>query len=236
VNACDDQTAAFCVEALAKMQTLVLILDLAGTFVFALAGAMAGARRQLDIFGVLVLAFAAACSGGIVRDVLIGAVPPAAISDWRYLATAMLAGIIAFRWLGTIERMSHPVRVFDAGGLALFAVAGAQKALAFELHPVMAALLGMLTGIGGGVARDLLLAQIPTVLRSDLYAVAALAGASVVVLGDRFAVSPLVAALAGAALCFVLRLAAIHRGWHLPKPLQASQQSNEQGGRKDTET
>ena len=201
------------------MRTLVLILDIAGTFVFALAGATAGARRQLDIFGVLVLAFAAACSGGIFRDILIGATPPAAISDWRYLATSMLAGIVAFRWHATIERMANPVRMFDAAGLALFAVAGAQKALAYELHGVMAALLGMLTGIGGGVARDVLLAQVPTVLRSDLYAVAALAGATVVVLGDRFAVSPVVSAIAGATLCFALRLLAIKRGWHLPKPL-----------------
>jgi uncharacterized membrane protein YeiH len=214
------------------MRTLVLTLDLAGTFVFALAGATAGARRQLDIFGVLVLAFAAACSGGILRDVLIGAIPPAAISDWRYLATSLLAGAIAFRWLRTIERMSHPVRAFDAAGLALFAVAGAQKALAYELNAGMAALLGMLTGIGGGVARDLLLAQIPTVLRSDLYAVAALAGATIVVIGDQFAVSPLAAALAGAALCFALRLLAIHRGWHLPKPLESPIQSEEPDERK----
>jgi uncharacterized membrane protein YeiH len=201
------------------LKTLVLILDLMGTFVFALAGATAAARRQLDIFGVLVVAFAAACSGGIARDVLIGATPPAAISDWRYLATSMVAGIVAFRWHGAIERMANPVRVFDAAGLALFAVAGTQKALAFDLNPVMAALLGMLTGIGGGVARDLLLAQIPTVLRSDLYAVTALAGAAVVVLGDRFGFSPVASAIVGALLCFTLRLMAIHRNWHLPKPL-----------------
>jgi uncharacterized membrane protein YeiH len=202
------------------MRTLVLVLDLAGTFVFALSGATAAARRQLDIFGVLVLAFAAACAGGIARDVLIGATPPAAIIDWRYLATSLVAGGIAFRWYSDIERMSFPVRMFDAAGLALFAVAGTQKALAYELNPVMAALLGMLTGIGGGVARDLLLAQIPTVLRSDLYAVAALVAASVVVLGDRFGLPPLASALTGAALCFGLRLMAISRGWHLPKPLQ----------------
>ena len=203
------------------MRMLVLILDLAGTFVFALAGATAGARRQLDIFGVLVLAFAAACSGGIVRDLLIGATPPAAISDWRYLATSLVAGIVAFRWHAAIERMAHPVRMFDAAGLALFAVAGAQKALAYELNAVMSALLGMLTGIGGGVARDVLLAQIPTVLRSELYAVAALMGATVVVLGDRFAIAPVVSAIAGAALCFALRVMAIRRGWHLPKALHA---------------
>jgi uncharacterized membrane protein YeiH len=201
------------------MQTLVLILDLGGTFVFALAGATMGAKRQLDIFGVLVLAFAAACSGGIARDLLIGAIPPAAISDWRYLAASLLAGLVAFRWHGTIDRMTSSVRMFDAAGLALFAVSGAQKALAYELSPVMAALLGMLTGIGGGVARDVLLAQVPVVLRSDLYAVAALAGATIVVIGDHFCVPPLATAIGGAASCFGLRLMAIQRGWHLPKPL-----------------
>lgn len=210
------------------MRTLVLILDLAGTFVFALAGATAAARRRLDIFGVLVLSFAAACSGGILRDLLIGAVPPAAIRDWRYFTASLLAGVIAFRWHQTIERLAHPVRVFDAAGLALFAVAGAQKALAYELNPVMAALLGMLTGIGGGVARDVLLAQIPTVLRSELYAVAALAGASVVVVGDNFGLSPVATSIAGAALCFTLRMVAIQRGWHLPKPSHPPIESEKQ--------
>lgn len=201
------------------MRTLVLIFDLAGTFVFALAAATAGARRQLDIFGVLMLAFAGACSGGIVRDVLVGAVPPAAISDWRYFATSLLAGLVVFRWLGLIERISHPVRMFDAAGLALFAVSGAEKALAYGLNPMMAALLGMFTGIGGGVVRDLLLAQIPSVLRSELYAVAALAGAAIVVVGDHYSIPPLASSIAGAALCFTLRMTAVYRGWNLPKPL-----------------
>ncbi|HEY8538674.1 MAG TPA: trimeric intracellular cation channel family protein [Steroidobacteraceae bacterium] len=217
------------------MQTLVLILDLAGTFVFALAGATAAARRQLDVFGVLVIAFASACSGGIIRDVLIGAVPPAAISDWRYAATSLFAGIIAFRFHPTIERMAHPVRVFDAAGLALFAVAGAQKALAYELNGFMAALLGMLTAIGGGVVRDLLLAQIPVVLRSDLYAVAALAGAIVVVVGERLALWPVLGAVAGAALCFALRVIAIQRNWQLPKPnhppIEREERSKRDAGR-----
>lgn len=202
------------------MKALVLILDLVGTFVFAIAGATAGARRQLDLFGILVLAFAAACAGGIVRDVLIGATPPAAITDWRFLATSVLAGVIAFKWHAAIERMANPVRMFDAAGLALFAVAGTQKALAYELNPMMAALLGMLTGIGGGVVRDVLLAQIPLVLRAELYAVAALAGATIVVVGDQFGAPPIPTALCGAAFCFVIRVLAIKRGWQLPKALQ----------------
>jgi uncharacterized membrane protein YeiH len=209
------------------MQTLVLTLDLAGTFVFALAGATAAARRNLDVFGVLAIAFAAACSGGIARDVLIGAVPSSAIGDWRYLATSMVAGAIAFRWHVNIERLAHPVRLFDAAGLALFAVAGTQKALAYELHPVMAAFLGTLTGVGGGVVRDLLLARVPLVLHSELYAVAALAGAAIVVLGDRLALPPVASALTGAVLCFGLRMLALRRGWHLPRPFQATRARSE---------
>jgi uncharacterized membrane protein YeiH len=192
-------------------------IDLLGTFVFALAGAIAGVRRQLDIFGVAVLAFATACSGGIARDLLIGAVPPAALSDWRYVAASLLAGLIAFRWHSVIQRMLSPVRLFDAAGLALFAVTGTHKALAFGLHPVMAALLGMLSGIGGGIARDVLLAQVPMVLRSDLYAVAALAGAAVVAIGSQFGLEPAMTALTGALLCFALRIVAIRRAWQLPR-------------------
>ena len=197
------------------METLPLVLDLLGTFVFALSGAMAGVKNRLDLFGVLVLSFAAGNAGGIARDLLIGAVPPAAISDWRYLAVSLLAGVVTFRRPSIINRLRSPVLIFDAAGLGLFAVAGTQKALAFGLNPVMAALLGMLTGIGGGMTRDVLLAEIPIVLRADLYAVAALAGATVVVIGAAFRL-PSTATIAGAVLCFGLRFVAIRRGWHLP--------------------
>ena len=117
---------------------LLLVLDLLGTFVFALSGALTGVRRQLDLFGVLVLSFVAANSGGIVRDVLIGATPPAAIRDWRYLAASLLAGVLIFFWYPSIKRLRSPVLIFDAAGLALFCVAGAQKALVFGLSPVAA--------------------------------------------------------------------------------------------------
>src|SRR5258708_3612358 len=164
---------------------LLVALDLGGTFVFALSGAVAGVKHRLDLFGVLVLSFAAATAGGIARDVLIGSVPPAAISDWRYMAVSLLAGLITFFWHPLINRMESPVQVFDAVGLGLFAVAGADKALTFHAGPWAAALLGMLTGIGGGMVRDVLVSEVPAVLRADLYAVAALAGALVVVIGNR---------------------------------------------------
>ncbi|HEX7029266.1 MAG TPA: trimeric intracellular cation channel family protein [Gammaproteobacteria bacterium] len=197
---------------------IFLILDLAGTFVFAISGATVGVRRELDLFGVLVLSFAAATSGGITRDVLIGDTPPAALVDWRYLAAACLAGLVTFYRFALIDRLRNPVLIFDAAGLALFAVVGALKALSFGLAPITCILLGMLSGIGGGIARDILVAQVPVVLRSELYAVAALAGAAVVVTGIQLGLPRIAVMLAGAGLCFGLRFMAIRHGWRLPVP------------------
>jgi uncharacterized membrane protein YeiH len=187
--------------------------------VFALSGAVVGVKRRLDIFGVLVISFAAASAGGIMRDLLIDSVPPAAIIDWRLVAASVLGGLLIFIWFPRSQKSSRVrnfVLLFDAAGLGLFAVTGTQKALGYGLNPVMASLLGMLTGVGGGMVRDVLVAEIPNVLRSDLYAVAALAGAVVVVIGHQLGVAPIVAAVLGAVICFGLRLVAIRRGWQLP--------------------
>ena len=200
----------------ALLAEFLFVLDLAGTFVFALSGALAGVRHKLDLFGVLGVAFAAATAGGIVRDLLIGATPPPAVADWRYVATTMVAGLLTFYFSRGVDRMKNSVLIFDAAGLALFAVAGALKADAAGLHPVSACLLGMLTGIGGGMARDLLVGEVPIVLRADLYAVAALAGAAVTVIGLMLKIPSAIAATVGALLCFGLRMTAIRRGWRLP--------------------
>jgi uncharacterized membrane protein YeiH len=128
----------------------------------------------------------------------------------------MLAGLITFYWYRIINRLSSPVLVFDAAGLALFAVAGAGKALAFHAGPVAATLLGMLTGIGGGIVRDILVMEIPNVLRTEFYAIAALIGAAVMVLGIELHLPTFVAASTGAVLCFGLRFIAMRRGWQLP--------------------
>lgn len=198
------------------LQDFLLILDLGGTFVFAISGAMVGVRQRLDIFGVLVLSFAASSAGGLARDLLIGAVPPAAISDWRYFAVAMTAGLVTFLWSSPVSRLHTPILMFDAIGLAFFAVSGAEKALAYHLSPLMAALLGMLTGIGGGMARDILVARTPSVLKGDLYAVAALAAAAVVVIGNLVGWPVLPTAAGAGLLCLGIRLLAILRGWGLP--------------------
>ena len=191
-------------------------LDLVGAFAFAVSGASAAIRKGLDIFGVLFLSFVAAAGGGIVRDVLIGAVPPDAITSIYYLAASLCAGLATFIWYPWIKKLESPVLIFDAIGLAFFVVVGTEKALAFGVPPVMAAILGMLTGIGGGVMRDLLVAEVPVVLRTDFYALAALAGAFIIVVGDVWDFPAGPAALVGASLCLTLRLTAIRRGWRLP--------------------
>lgn len=212
---------------MSTIDTFVQVLDLGGTFVFAISGAVAAVNRRLDIFGILVLSFVAGNFGGISRDVLIGAVPPAALSDGRYLLVALLAGLITFFSYAGVDRLRTPVLLFDAVGLAFFAVAGAQKAITYGLSPVMAALMGMLTGIGGGMMRDLLLTDIPQVLRSDLYALAALAAAAAVVIGDTFDAPYALSALVGAALCIGLRFMAIRHRWHLPAARLSAQKRAE---------
>ena len=198
------------------MDTVLITFDLIGTFVFALSGATLGVRNRLDLFGVLVLSFAAATSGGIARDLLIGATPPVALANWYYLAVSCMAGLITFYRHVEIDRLRNPVQLFDAGGLALFAVTGALKALDFGLAPVSATLLGMLSGIGGGIARDVLVARTPVIFQADLYAVAALSGAAAVVVGHGLGLPLVPVVVVGVGLCFGLRYMAIRHGWRLP--------------------
>jgi uncharacterized membrane protein YeiH len=209
------------------MESIPYLLDLGGTFVFALSGAVAGVKRKLDLFGVLVLSFVASNTGGIIRDFLIGALPPGAIDDWHYLGVSLVAGLITFFFPSAVMQRWNLAVLFDAAGLALFAVSGAHKALMYGLNPVMATLLGMLTGIGGGMMRDILLVEIPIVLRAELYAVAALAGAAVVVIANMLQLPSGPAALVGAALCFGLRVLAIKHGWSLPVAGSRKHQSEE---------
>lgn len=195
---------------------LVKVLDLVGTFVFAISGAARGVQRGMDIFGVLVLAFVTAVAGGVIRDLMIGAVPPESVASWHNMALAVVAGLMVF-WLPRLfHHLKHPVQFFDAVGLGVFAVAGTQKALAYGINWPMAAILGMISGIGGGMIRDILTAQVPTVLRDEIYALAALAGALVVVVGYFANTQPVFFSLAGIGLCVFLRLMALYRGWKLP--------------------
>jgi uncharacterized membrane protein YeiH len=174
----------------------------------------------LDVFGLLVLSFVTALGGGTIRDLLIGAIPPNSIRDWRYAATAFSGGIAVFCFHPLIERVPAQLMVtLDAAGLALFAVAGVGKALEFGITPLLAILMGAVTGAGGGTVRDVLLAQVPGVLHSDVYAAAALAGAIVVVAGIAAKLRRGWAMSMGAVVCFTLRMVAAWRHWNLPKVL-----------------
>ncbi|CAI8818952.1 Trimeric intracellular cation channel family protein [Pseudomonas sp. IT-347P] len=196
----------------------MLVADLAGTAVFAVEGAIAAMRSQLDLLGVMVIAFIVALGGGVTRDLLIGATPPNAVADWRYPALAFFMGGLAFVFHEQVLGWSgSTLIVLDAAGLALFAVAGAQKALNFGITPFVAMLMGTVTGVGGGVIRDIVLARIPVVLQADLYASSAFVGAAVLIVGRRLSVSPIAAALLAGAACFTLRLLSVHFGWQLPK-------------------
>ncbi len=195
--------------------TLLLVLNLAGTFVFGLSGGMAGVRRQLDVFGAVVLAVVVAIAGGTIRDLLIG-IPPQTFRDWRYLAVAGGAGLLTTLAHPALNRLQRPIDVLDAAGLALFCVTGAATALAHRLGVVDCVILGAITGIGGGMLRDILVREIPTVLRGGLYAIPALVGAGIVVLayhaGDHTVTFPIV----GAGACFLMRMTGLRYGIGLP--------------------
>jgi uncharacterized membrane protein YeiH len=198
---------------------VLLALDLTGTFAFALNGALTALRvAHLDIVGVVTLGMITALGGGIIRDVLIGSLPPATFGDWRYLAVAAAGGLIAFVSGRRLERLNTPITVLDAAGLSLFAVTGASKAIGFGVGPAQAVLLGAITGVGGGTLRDVLVRQIPSVLSSGLYAIPALIGAAVTVVGIRLGAGGLPAAVGAAALCFVIRMLGVHFDLNAPSP------------------
>jgi uncharacterized membrane protein YeiH len=196
----------------------LVVLDLLGILVFAVAGALVAVRKGLDVFGVLVLAGTTGLGGGFLRDVLIGATPPAALADWRYLIVPVAGGLLTFWFHPALGRLERSVNVLDAFGLSLFCVAGALKAVELGLGVLPAALMGMVTGIGGGMLRDVLTGRVPVVFGGDLYATPALAGALVAVLLGRLDAPTLVASLAGAGVCLVWRLLAIWRDWRAPMP------------------
>lgn len=202
-----------------KRDVLLSAVDLAATAVFALEGALAGIVAELDVFGVLVIGIVTATAGGVIRDVLIGDVPPASVRQGRYLGAAVLAGAVAIGFQQLVTHIpSWLLTGLDAAGLALFAVAGTAKALDFGLSAGMAAIMGTVTGVGGGTVRDILLNVVPAVLRNDIYAVAALAGAVVMVVVIRIGAARWVAMTAGAVLAFALRVAAAAGDWNLPVP------------------
>ena len=209
---------------MSKEVPLLLALDLTGTFAFALNGAMTALRAaRLDLVGVVTLGMITALGGGILRDVLLGSVPPATFRDWRYLTVAAVGGLLAFALGQRLDRLAGPITVLDAVGLSLFAVTGASKALEFGLGVGQAVILGAVTAVGGGTLRDVLVAQVPTVLRSGLYAVPALIGAAITVATTRAGIYGVTAAVGAAAACFVIRMVGVRYRLNVPSPPGASE-------------
>lgn len=196
---------------------LFTFLDLAGTFAFAISGAVAARDRGLDWFGVIAVAFAVACGGGVVRDLCIGAVPPAGLTDWRYLAVAMGAALMSIAASSLVVRLAQPVVLFDSLGLGMFAVTGAQKAMMFGHNAEVAIVLGVVTAVGGGVMRDVLLNRVPVILQREIYALAALVGASIEVAGERLGWLSSARTWGALAACFALRYLSLRYKWNLPR-------------------
>lgn len=196
---------------------LFSILDLLGTFVFALSGAQAAKERALDLFGTIIIAFLTACGGGILRDLCLGVTPPVGISHWPYLALTILATATVAGFHASIAKISYPVLIFDALGLAMFTVAGTQKSLFLGQNYEVAMLLGVLSAIGGGIIRETLLGKIPSVLQREVYGSAALMGSLIVILFHYFAFSLSIGAWVAITTCFVIRYFAIKNKWNLPR-------------------
>lgn len=195
---------------------VITVLELAGTAVFAASGALASVRSRLDVFGVVMVAMITALGGGVVRDVLLGVHPPATLRDWRFLLVPAATGLVVFYFHPQVIRLRRAVLLADAVGLGLFTTSGTATALALGAPGYSACLIGMTTGIGGGVARDVLLREVPVVLRKEIYAVAALAGAVVVVVGSAFGLSASGLSIGGAALIVAIRVLALWRRWNAP--------------------
>ncbi|MDJ0460786.1 trimeric intracellular cation channel family protein [Streptomyces sp. H27-C3] len=194
-------------------------LDIVGIFVFAISGALLAVRKNFDVFGIAVLAEVTALGGGLFRDLIIGAVPPAAFTDLGYFTTPLIAAALVFFLHPEVERIQGSVQAFDAAGLGLFCVTGTTKAYDYGLGLTASAALGLATAVGGGVLRDVLANEVPSLLRwdRDLYAVPAIVGAAMVALCIRF--DMLNAATSGLAVitAFALRLLALHYHWRAPR-------------------
>jgi len=202
-----------------ELHSLYYLLELAGTFAFAISGATAARKRNLDLFGICAIAFTVACGGGIIRDLCIGAIPPAGLANWQYLVVAIVATGLTVGFYPFVQRLNRPVLFFDAVGLALFAVTGTEKTLSFGHNGEVAILLGVTTAVGGGVIRDVLLTRVPVILEKEIYASAALLGAVIVVLGNYLKWIPTDwVAVFALLVCFTLRILALRNHWNLPTP------------------
>lgn len=198
------------------------LLTAIGILAFALSGALLAVRKDMDIVGMLVLATATALGGGMIRDLLLGDTPPVGLLTTWWIGVAALATVIAFVAHHRLSRLRRAVQVADAVGLGVFCATSAVKALEFGMEPLQAVILGTIGGIAGGVIRDLLAGEIPSVLRKDtkLYAVPAVLGSALVVLLIEVGMAELPAMILAGGALIATRILALWRGWRAPAPQQ----------------
>lgn len=195
-----------------------MVIELIGLVAFAASGALAAVRARLDVFGVVVMGLTTALGGGIIRDVLLGIHPPTTLRSWPYLLTAAVTGIAVFFFHPQVARLRRAVLLADAVGLGVFVTAGTTTAMQHGVPAYTACLIGMTVGIGGGAIRDVLLREIPMVLRKEIYAVAALVGAVAVPVIAWLGLPDLWGTVIGSALVVAIRLIALWRHWNAPVP------------------
>jgi len=197
--------------------TSFVVVDLLGTLAFAVSGAVAARQRHLDVFGVFAVAYVAACGGGIIRDLCLGSLPPVGMADWRYVACVAAVSAATIVAQPLLDRLERPIVFFDSLGLGFFAVVGAHKSLALGSNVEVALVLGTISGVGGGVLRDLLVNRVPVILEKEIYALAALAGASIQVIGALNGHSTFITPWVAAAVCLAIRSLAVRYSWSLPR-------------------
>lgn len=196
--------------------SLLYLLDLIGTAAFAASGAWAGVRREMDLFGVMVLGMVTAIGGGTLRDILLGDTPPFCLQDETYLWLPAVVSLTVFFSHRQLTQIRNPLLYFDAIGLGTFVVIGTGKALSFSIGPFGAVLMGVMTGTAGGLMRDVLSNQVPLILRKEIYASAALAGGIIMVLLQNTALPRELTLVVSAGIVILLRIFAIRRNWALP--------------------
>lgn len=203
------------------------ILEIAGTVSFAISGAMAALEKKVDLFGVIVLGITTALAGGIFRDMLVGRVPPAAFSDGTYMKIAFVTSVIVFlaawmfsdKYVNNIQVIDTINNIFDAAGLGAFTITGAKVAMSMGYmdNSFFVIFLGLVTGVGGGIIRDLMIGEIPFILRKRIYAVASLLGGCIYYVLLLKNVADMTAAFIGIGIVFSLRMLATIFRWNLPK-------------------
>jgi uncharacterized membrane protein YeiH len=198
---------------------MIHLLDLVGTAVFAIAGALAGGRKKMDMFGVVVVALATALGGGTIRDAVLGARPVYWVTDPNYVIVGSLAALVTFAAARFVLLPGSIMLIADAFGLAIFTVIGAHRSLAFGTGALVAVIMGMMTGVAGGILRDLLSGEIPLVLRKEIYAVASLIGGAIYAALNALGMADPAAMTSAVVVTLGVRLAAIH--WNLSLPVFA---------------